>query len=375
MDGLLLPAARTARGGASRQPVLVGGTGRFAGARLPHPARVLQPACRHRRPHRQGRSRRCRPDSPQAMVFYGVGNHGGGPTRANLDSIRRLDDLGAYGELVLSSPQDYVDAVRASGADLPVWQGDLQHHAAGCYSAHSGIKAWMRSAEHALLVAEKWAAVAGRVAGTRVSSCRAHERVEARAVQPVPRHPAGHLDRARVRRCPGPARRGTVDRQAYCQPRLADDRARRRHPGTRGQPAGPGVQPAPVAGPGRRRMRVRPGRRPVRRRPTPTDTVCRLSRPGRWPPRGIPGDSCSPPTCRPSATGSTGSTLPTSARSASRFGTAARRVCRAHAHGAGERPPPGRRRRADRTTAKPAPQGDRARPGRGRGPAAHCGDG
>ncbi len=104
----------------------------------------------------------------QAMVFYGVGNHGGGPTRANLDSIRRLDDLGAYGELVLSSPQDYVDAVRASGADLPVWQGDLQHHAAGCYSAHSGIKAWMRSAEHALLVAEKWATVAGRVAGTRV---------------------------------------------------------------------------------------------------------------------------------------------------------------------------------------------------------------
>jgi alpha-mannosidase len=110
----------------------------------------------------------------QAMVFYGVGNHGGGPTRANLDSIRRLDELGAYGELVMSGPQDYVDSVRAcaerSGVDLPSWKGDLQHHAAGCYSAHSGVKAWMRRAEHALLVAEKWATVAGQVAGTPVPS-------------------------------------------------------------------------------------------------------------------------------------------------------------------------------------------------------------
>ncbi|REF36440.1 alpha-mannosidase [Thermasporomyces composti] len=107
------------------------------------------------------------PGLTEAMVFYGVGNHGGGPTKANIDSIHRLDELGTYGELVLSSPPAYVDAVRASGVDLPVWKGELQHHAAGCYAAHSGIKAWMRSAEHALLEAEKWALVASHVAGTR----------------------------------------------------------------------------------------------------------------------------------------------------------------------------------------------------------------
>ncbi|MGW5365870.1 alpha-mannosidase [Actinopolymorpha pittospori] len=102
-----------------------------------------------------------------AMVFYGVGNHGGGPTKANLDSVHRLDQLGSYGELRLSSPPAYVAQVAASGADLPVWRGDLQHHAVGCYSAHSGIKAWMRGAEHALMVAERWASVAAQVAGTR----------------------------------------------------------------------------------------------------------------------------------------------------------------------------------------------------------------
>ncbi|MGW0230130.1 alpha-mannosidase [Actinopolymorpha singaporensis] len=106
------------------------------------------------------------PGLDSAMVFYGVGNHGGGPTKDNIDSVHRLDRLGAYGELRLSSPLAYVEDVFASGVELPVWRGDLQHHAAGCYAAHSGIKAWMRSAEHALVVAERWASVASAVAGT-----------------------------------------------------------------------------------------------------------------------------------------------------------------------------------------------------------------
>jgi alpha-mannosidase len=45
------------------------------------------------------------------MVFYGVGNHGGGPTRANLDSIHRFDRMGSFGRLTLSSPRVYLDAV------------------------------------------------------------------------------------------------------------------------------------------------------------------------------------------------------------------------------------------------------------------------
>ena len=31
-------------------------------------------------------------DGPALMVFYGVGNHGGGPTKANIESIQRLND-------------------------------------------------------------------------------------------------------------------------------------------------------------------------------------------------------------------------------------------------------------------------------------------
>ncbi|NUP83867.1 MAG: alpha-mannosidase [Nonomuraea sp.] len=100
------------------------------------------------------------------MVFYGVGNHGGGPTRANIESIHRYDRMGTFGELTMSSPRRYFDEVaKRLGehglAELRVWRDDLQHHAAGCYSAHSGIKAWQRRAQAAVLSAERWAAVAG----------------------------------------------------------------------------------------------------------------------------------------------------------------------------------------------------------------------
>src|SRR5919202_6369544 len=46
-------------------------------------------------------------DEPELMVFYGVGNHGGGPTRDNLDSIRRLDAVEALPRLRCSSTRAF----------------------------------------------------------------------------------------------------------------------------------------------------------------------------------------------------------------------------------------------------------------------------
>ena len=98
-------------------------------------------------------------DHDELMVFYGVGNHGGGPTKANLDSIARLSESGELPRLELSSVRRYFDSVGGNG-DLPVLANELQHHGVGCYTAHSGIKRWNRRAEHLLLRAEKWCAVA-----------------------------------------------------------------------------------------------------------------------------------------------------------------------------------------------------------------------
>ena len=79
--------ARTAR--AARSVLLVGVAGRLAsahtGSRTSTAARAATSTSTSRR-----RSRRCRREGPALMVFYGVGNHGGGPTKANIESIRRL---------------------------------------------------------------------------------------------------------------------------------------------------------------------------------------------------------------------------------------------------------------------------------------------
>ncbi|MEA2519758.1 MAG: alpha-mannosidase [Chloroflexota bacterium] len=101
----------------------------------------------------------------EMMAFYGVGNHGGGPTRANLESIRRLDGAGVMPTLRHSTPAAFFERIRASGENLPVWRDDLQHHAVGCYAAHSGIKRWIRRAENELAAAEAWAAVSHLATG------------------------------------------------------------------------------------------------------------------------------------------------------------------------------------------------------------------
>jgi alpha-mannosidase len=101
----------------------------------------------------------------ELMCFYGVGNHGGGPTVENLHSIRRMDADPELPRLVFSSPNRFFAAIEAKNLPLPVVHDDLQHHASGCYAAHSGIKSWNRRAEWALLTAEAWSAIAALTTG------------------------------------------------------------------------------------------------------------------------------------------------------------------------------------------------------------------
>lgn len=97
------------------------------------------------------------------VCFYGVGNHGGGPTRANIESIHRLNADPDLPEIVCSGLEEFFRAAETKSWNLPVVHSDLQHHASGCYAAHSGIKRLNRLAENRLLAAEKWSWVAAQV--------------------------------------------------------------------------------------------------------------------------------------------------------------------------------------------------------------------
>ncbi|MGB9717890.1 MAG: alpha-mannosidase [Thermoproteota archaeon] len=99
-----------------------------------------------------------KPPFTEAMCFYGVGDHGGGPTRENILSILRRREKGDV-EIVFSSLDEFFSRVRRRQR-LPVFHGEMQHHARGCYSAHSEVKRNNRRAEELLCTAEKIASAA-----------------------------------------------------------------------------------------------------------------------------------------------------------------------------------------------------------------------
>ena len=102
------------------------------------------------------------PGFDHGLFFLGVGNHGGGPTRRQIETVLRLRDDKSLPELRFSTLASFFGEIeRASGfADLPVVRGELQHHARGCYAAMGEVKALNRRAERGLVKAEALAVMA-----------------------------------------------------------------------------------------------------------------------------------------------------------------------------------------------------------------------
>jgi len=98
------------------------------------------------------------------MVFYGAGDHGGGPAKENIQSILDMQKMPGAPALVFSTPDRYFEEV-SKLTDLPVVADDLQHHSVGCYTAMSEVKKNNRVAEEALVTGEKLAALSSVVAG------------------------------------------------------------------------------------------------------------------------------------------------------------------------------------------------------------------
>ncbi len=102
---------------------------------------------------------------PVRPLFYGVGNHGGGPT------IQNLTVLGAYGDahpgdtLIYSDLLDFFAAAENAPVPPVLFKGELQHHASGCYAAEPRVKTGVRRAETALAAAESYTMLAAALCG------------------------------------------------------------------------------------------------------------------------------------------------------------------------------------------------------------------
>lgn len=94
------------------------------------------------------------------MAFYGVGNHGGGPT------VMLINEINANHKpegVFYSTPDEYFEDTKNN--DVKVVKDELQHHARGCYSALSYVKRSNRAAEYALYEAEALSVLADRLTG------------------------------------------------------------------------------------------------------------------------------------------------------------------------------------------------------------------
>ncbi|MBZ4665910.1 alpha-mannosidase [Mahella sp.] len=94
------------------------------------------------------------------MEFYGVGNHGGGPTKENIALIKQMAADPNMPRVAFSSPDQYFETLRAYHPTLPTVTDDLQHHASGCYSVNAWVKAMNRRCEQLLTTAEEFSLIA-----------------------------------------------------------------------------------------------------------------------------------------------------------------------------------------------------------------------
>ncbi len=102
--------------------------------------------------------------SPELMHLYGIGDHGGGPTREMLDAARRWQSPAAlYPRLRFSTAQSFFDDInkKLDTLTVPVWKNELylEYHR-GTYTTQAKTKQNNRRSEALMLNAEKFSSFA-----------------------------------------------------------------------------------------------------------------------------------------------------------------------------------------------------------------------
>lgn len=73
-------------------------------------------------------------------VFWGIGDHGGGPTREDLQRIDEFVGREMRVKIVHSTTERLYDALKAPGCQAPVVEGELQRVFTGCYTSLARLK-------------------------------------------------------------------------------------------------------------------------------------------------------------------------------------------------------------------------------------------
>ena len=101
------------------------------------------------------------------MFVYGVGDHGGGPTRRDIIRALDMDAWPIFPSVKFSTARAFYETLEQQSERLPTLDCELNTEFTGCYTSQSLIKRDNRHAENRLLDAEAAAALAWTIAGER----------------------------------------------------------------------------------------------------------------------------------------------------------------------------------------------------------------
>ncbi len=106
------------------------------------------------------------------MFVYGVGDHGGGPTRRDLEEAKELDAWPIFPRIRFSTAKTFFETVEPRARSVPVLRGELNFELAGCYTSQATIKKANRYGENRLTDAETFAALASFAGHGNYSNAR-----------------------------------------------------------------------------------------------------------------------------------------------------------------------------------------------------------
>ncbi len=96
------------------------------------------------------------------MEVYGVGDHGGGPTRRDILRAHDMHAWPVFPRVLLTTTRRFYELLEARPGAWPVLDQEINFVFAGCYTSQSLIKQMNRLGENYCLEAETVAAIAGR---------------------------------------------------------------------------------------------------------------------------------------------------------------------------------------------------------------------
>lgn len=99
-----------------------------------------------------------------AVRFYGVGDHGGGPSRRDIERIMDMQTWPLLPTMTFSKLHDFFHDIETARPAIPIVERELNFVFTGCYSAQSRLKQANRQGEDRLYDAEALCAMA-KIAG------------------------------------------------------------------------------------------------------------------------------------------------------------------------------------------------------------------